>query len=163
MADREQLISHIMETQAAMRDVMTGAKHPLLDLNLTMPQLKVTLVLYRQGPLAAQDLAARIDSSPATLSGIVDRLVAQGLVARREDPDDRRVRRLELTEEGHEQIDRVIRLGQAEQQKLFLRMDDQGLEVVAAAFDLILAAQPSRLGATALLSVSLGECRCGMS
>ena len=140
MADREQLLRHIMETQGAMRDVMAGAKHPLLDLNLTMPQLKVTLVLYRQGPLAAQELASRIDTSPATLSGIVDRLVAQGLVTRREDPADRRVRRLELTEEGLEQIDRVIRTGQEEQQKLFLRLDDHGLAVVAEAFDLILAA-----------------------
>ena len=140
MADRDQLIRHIMATQATMRDVMAGAKHPLLDLNLTMPQLKVTLVLYRQGPLAAQDLASRIGTSPATLSGIVDRLVAQGLVTRSEDPADRRVRKLELTEEGYEQIDRVIRTGQAEQQKLFLRLDDRGLEVVAEAFDLILAA-----------------------
>jgi DNA-binding MarR family transcriptional regulator len=140
VADRDQLITHIMATQAAMRDVMAGAKHPLLDLNLTMPQLKVTLVLYRQGPLAAQDLAARIDTSPATLSGIVDRLVAQGLVARGEDPSDRRVRKLELTDEGQEQIDRVIRAGQAEQQKLFLRLEDRGLAIVAEAFDLILAA-----------------------
>lgn len=140
MADREQLARHIMDTQGAMRDLMTGAKHPLIDLNLTMPQLKVALVLYRQGPIAAQDLAARIATSPATLSGIVDRLVTQGLVERREDPDDRRVRRLELTDEGREQIDRVIKIGQEEQQKLFLRMDDLQLAVVAEAFDLILAA-----------------------
>jgi len=140
VADREHLISHIMQTQSAMRDLMTGTKHPLLDLNLTMPQLKVALVLYRQGPIPAQDLAARIGASPATLSGIVDRLVTQGLVERREDPADRRVRRLELTEEGLDQIDRVIRIGQEEQKKLFLRMDDRQLSVVADAFDLILVA-----------------------
>lgn len=140
MADREQLIKHVMDVQTAMRDVMAGAKHPLLDLNLTMPQLKVSLVLYRQGPLAAQDLAARIATSPATLSGIIDRLVAQGLVERHEDPADRRVRRLELTGEGHEQIDRVIRTGQAEQQRLFQRLDERQLEVVAEAFELILGA-----------------------
>jgi DNA-binding MarR family transcriptional regulator len=140
VADREQLIRHIVHAQAAMRDVMAGAKHPLLDLNLTMPQLKVALVLYRLGPLAAQDLAARIDTSPATLSGIVDRLVAQDLVARREDPADRRVRMLELTEAGREQIDRVIKTGQDGQLRMLQRVDDRGLEVIAEAFDLILAA-----------------------
>jgi DNA-binding MarR family transcriptional regulator len=140
VADREQLIRHIVQVQASMRDLMAGAKHPLLDLNLTMPQLKVALVLYRLGPLAAQDLAARIDTSPATLSGIVDRLVAQDLVARREDPADRRVRMLELTDEGRAQIDRVIKTGQEGQLRMFQRVDDQGLEVIAAAFDLILAA-----------------------
>ena len=35
--------------------------------------------------------------SLATITGIVDRLAAQGLVTRREDPRDRRVRRVELT------------------------------------------------------------------
>lgn len=37
----------------------------------------------------------------ATASGIVDRLVAKGLLARVEDAGDRRVRRIELTADGN--------------------------------------------------------------
>jgi hypothetical protein len=47
---------------------------------------------------------------------------------------------LELTDEGREQLDRVIKTGQEGQLRMFQRVDDRGLQVIAEAFDLILAA-----------------------
>jgi DNA-binding MarR family transcriptional regulator len=145
VADRDALITRIMETQRQLRNRFSEANmHPLLDVNVTMSQLKILILLARLGGTSGQELARRTAVSLGTLTGIIDRLVAQGLVTRREDPRDRRVRRLELTPEGSELINGLIAAGEAQQQQLLQRLDDAGLETVAQAFSLLLdtAIQP---------------------
>jgi DNA-binding MarR family transcriptional regulator len=103
-----------------------------------MSQLKILILLARLGGTSGQELARRTGVSLGTLTGIIDRLVAQGMVTRREDPRDRRVRRLELTPEGSELINGVIAAGEAHQEQLLRRLDDAGLEIVVQAFTLLL-------------------------
>lgn len=79
-----------------------------LGLNLTMPQLKVLLILSRQSQLTSGKLANLLGITPPTATGILDRLVAQGLVRRQEDPTDRRVVRLGLTEAGQGLVDKLF-------------------------------------------------------
>jgi DNA-binding MarR family transcriptional regulator len=141
VTDREEVIGRILETQRQMRRRVTELRaHPLLDVQLTMSQLKVMIVLGRLGATSGQDLARRTGFSLATLTGVIDRLAAQDLVSRREDPSDRRVRRLELTPAGTELIDRLIAAGEEQQHRMLDRLDDAGLDLVARAFDLLLAA-----------------------
>jgi len=141
VADRDALISRILDTQRQLRRRFTeDGSHPLLDVNLTMSQLKVMIILARLGGTSGQELARRTGVSLATLTGIVDRLVAQDLVTRREDPRDRRVRRLELTPDGTHLVDRVITAGEEHHQRLLQRRDLAGLELVAQGFDLLLDA-----------------------
>jgi DNA-binding MarR family transcriptional regulator len=141
VTDREQVIGRILETQRQMRRRITEAgAHPLLDVQLTMSQLKVMIVLGRLGAASGQDLARRTGFSLATLTGVIDRLVAQDLVSRREDPDDRRVRRLELTAAGTDLIDRLIAAGEEQWHRTLDRLDGAGLDLVARAFDLLLDA-----------------------
>jgi DNA-binding MarR family transcriptional regulator len=47
-----------------------------------------------------RELAAQLHCDSSNVTGLVDRLTAQGLVERREDPYDRRVRMLTVTAEG---------------------------------------------------------------
>ncbi|HEX7275788.1 MAG TPA: MarR family transcriptional regulator [Acidimicrobiales bacterium] len=53
-------------------------------------------------PLSMGELADRLFCDASNVTGIVDRLEARGLVERQPDPDDRRVRRLVLTDAGRE-------------------------------------------------------------
>jgi DNA-binding MarR family transcriptional regulator len=53
-------------------------------------------------PLALSDLAARLSCVRSNMTQLVDRLEAEGLVRRVNDPDDRRCIRAELTAEGRE-------------------------------------------------------------
>lgn len=141
MTDREQVIGRILETQRQIRRRVTEeGVHPLLDVHLTMSQLKVLIILGRLGATSGQDLARRTGFSLATLTGVIDRLVAQDLVSRSEDPNDRRVRRLEPTPAGAELIDRLIAAGEEQQHRRLEHLDDDGLELVARAFDLLLEA-----------------------
>jgi DNA-binding MarR family transcriptional regulator len=141
VTDRERVIGRILDTQRQIRHRITEERsHPLLDVQLTMSQLKVMIILGRLGAISGQDLAARTGFSLATLTGIIDRLVAQDLVSRREDPNDRRVRRLELTPAGTELIERLIAAGEEHQHRMLAHLDDAGLELVSRAFDLLLEA-----------------------
>jgi DNA-binding MarR family transcriptional regulator len=144
VADRDAIISGILQTQRRLRRQFTeDQSHPLLDVNLTMSQLKVMIILARLGGTSGQELAGRTGVGLATLTGIVDRLVAQDLVSRGEDPRDRRVRRLELTPTGAELVDRLVAAGEAYHQRLLQRLDQPALELVANAFELILDAATS--------------------
>ena len=70
------------------------------DLGLSMAQLDVLRRLHTHGPTPMRQLAASMSCEPSNLTGLVDKLEARGLVERRADPDDRRVRLLALTDEG---------------------------------------------------------------
>ncbi|HMR50568.1 MAG TPA: MarR family transcriptional regulator [Arachnia sp.] len=70
--------------------------------DLTMQQMRVLGVVGHEPGLTGQELSARLSVSAPTASGLVDRLAAKGLVSRAEDPEDRRVRRIELTPAGRQ-------------------------------------------------------------
>ena len=69
--------------------------------DLTMQQMRVLGLVGHEPGLTGQELSARLGVSAPTASGIVDRLVAKGLLSRVDDPDDRRVRRIALTPDGN--------------------------------------------------------------
>ena len=141
MADREHVIGQIVEAQGRLQHlILESGGHPMLSMNLTMSQFKVLLMLSARGGGAGQELSAAMGVSLATLTGIVDRLVAQDLVSRREDPHDRRVRRLELTRAGADLIDRVITTSIDQQLRLLRRLTLADLTVVARATEIVLAA-----------------------
>jgi DNA-binding MarR family transcriptional regulator len=74
---------------------------PLLEpMGLTPPQSLVMLALWEAEPLRVNALAARLSLEPATLSPLLKRLEAAGLVLRRRDPDDERAVAVTLTPAG---------------------------------------------------------------
>lgn len=70
------------------------------DLGLTYPQYLVLLVLWERGPVPVKDVAAALQLDYGTLSPLLKRLEAAGLIRRERRPDDERSVRLVLTEEG---------------------------------------------------------------
>jgi DNA-binding MarR family transcriptional regulator len=54
-----------------------------------------------------QELAERLGIPPSRMVALVDRLEEAGLVERRPNPDDRRVRGLHLTRKGHRVLERA--------------------------------------------------------
>lgn len=82
-------------------------------LGLTMSQIRVLFLLHREPGIMAGLLAERLGVRPATVTGIVDRLVDQGLVRRCAAPDDRRVVRHQLTARGSAVMSEISRAGRA--------------------------------------------------
>src|SRR5690606_38403820 len=56
------------------------------------------------GPVALGEVAAVLGCTRGNVTGLADRLIEQGLVVRRQDPDDRRVVYVELTPAGRARL-----------------------------------------------------------
>ncbi|MBB6349795.1 MarR family winged helix-turn-helix transcriptional regulator [Nonomuraea muscovyensis] len=80
---------------------VTNAYRPLLDdLGLTYPQYLVLVALYENGPSSVKGLGAKLHLDYGTLTPLLKRLEANGLVLRRRSADDERQVTVSLTEEG---------------------------------------------------------------
>lgn len=130
--EREELIRRIGDLQ---RDLARTLAHdrslPLLASTLTMQQLKTIVLLSSLGSASGQELARYLGVGLATVTGIVDRLVAHGLVTRREDPADRRVRRVELTEAGRALTDKLTTAGTDGLMRILRQLDLDTLRTLA--------------------------------
>jgi DNA-binding MarR family transcriptional regulator len=74
---------------------------PRLDaLDLTYPQYLVFLVLWEKDDLTVKALGERLFLDSGTITPLIKRLEARGLVERRRDEDDERQVRIRLTAEG---------------------------------------------------------------
>lgn len=74
---------------------------PVLEpLGLTHPQYLVMLALWERSPRRLRELADALYLEPATLSPLLKRLEAAGLIERRRDPDDDRALAVSLTPAG---------------------------------------------------------------
>jgi len=136
--EREAAIARIMGARRRMAHLFAFTRSdPLLTANLTMPQFRLLLVLALRGGAASHDLAESMGVSLATITGIVDRLAAQDLVTRREDPRDRRVRRVELTAAGRGLVDDIAAAGTASQRRLLGRLSLDDLAILERAFGLL--------------------------
>ncbi len=74
--------------------------HAWMELNLTVPQLKTLFFISNQHGTNPGKLATALGVTPPNVTGIVDRLVEQGLLIRLEQPGDRRALVLQVTDKG---------------------------------------------------------------
>ncbi|MHC6178202.1 MarR family winged helix-turn-helix transcriptional regulator [Glutamicibacter endophyticus] len=84
----------------AARTIIASYKPVLDPLGLTHPQYLVMLALWEFGPIGARELAERLHLDPGTLSPLVKRLEAAGLLERNRNPRDERAIVISLTEQG---------------------------------------------------------------
>lgn len=107
---------------------------------ITVPQLRVLVLLSTRGPMNLSTIARHLDVNPSNASRTCDQLVAMGRIARGGDDTDRRNVVLELTAAGTRLvaslmaarrglIDQVVARMAAEDQRALAR----GLEAFTAA------------------------------
>jgi DNA-binding MarR family transcriptional regulator len=75
---------------------------------LSRPQIHALLHIYHAGECQISEIGALTDSSPAAASQLVERLVQQGLVQRTEDPLNRRIKKLRLTDRSLKLINQGV-------------------------------------------------------
>ena len=80
-----------------------GFLQAIEESRLTLTQVKALVALDAdQGaPSPIRELAEELGITPPTATRAIDALVERDLVSRSEDPDDRRVRRIAITDAGH--------------------------------------------------------------
>jgi DNA-binding MarR family transcriptional regulator len=106
-------------------------------LDLSFPQFKA-LSAATEGEPTVKELAERLGLSLPGASRAVDHLVRRGLLDRREDPNDRRCKRLSVTGAGRELVDRLDDARLAALETFALGMDPAHREALHAALAPIL-------------------------
>lgn len=102
------------------------------EMGLTTAQLRV-LFLVREAPgVTAGELAQRINVTPPTISGIVDRLVKMDLIRREDDQSDRRLVRNMLTEQGATACSRMETGTEIFTRRILVEMNHKDLEALQA-------------------------------
>jgi len=88
-------VGYLMQTHG--RDLI----HLAHEFELSFSQLKALHYLHGQDDLSVKALGESLGLSLAAISRAAEELVQRGLVDRTEDPADRRMKRLRLTDKGH--------------------------------------------------------------
>jgi DNA-binding MarR family transcriptional regulator len=105
----------------------------LKPLNVTRSQWWVLAFLSRRDGMSQVALAEELDLGKVALGGLIDRLEAAGIVERRPDPIDRRVKRVFLTKAGAKLM-KDIRASSAQAEDLILAgIDDADLQATVRA------------------------------
>lgn len=92
----------------ASRAVVGAYKPVLAALGLTHPQYLVMLALWEQSPRTVKDLSAALMLEPATLSPLLKRLEAAGMLVRRRSTADERALDVDLTDHGRALYQRAL-------------------------------------------------------
>jgi DNA-binding MarR family transcriptional regulator len=120
-----------------------------MSLDYTMPQLKVLLCLYINGPYRMSDLAAVLGVSTPTATGIVNRLVSRGVISRGAESEDRRVVTCQITDSGERDISALWLAKFEVFRDIFGTLTPEELEIVARAEEVVLTAARRTNGALA--------------
>jgi DNA-binding MarR family transcriptional regulator len=155
--ERKAVIERIVAAYEAMMHSVASAHAPeFLEVGVTMSQAKVLYLVQAAPSLRMSDLSARLGVSLSTVSGVVDRLVDQGLLNRWDDPADRRHVVLRITDAGATQLQLFRELNEGQIRALLSRIDAADLAVIGQAVD-VLAAAAARQAASPASPTIEGE------
>jgi DNA-binding MarR family transcriptional regulator len=99
--DKQELISEIIKLDRQIQRVIRRhSADAWMGLNLTVPQIKTLFFVSNQRGTNPTKLATALGVTPPNVTGIVDRLVEQGLLVRQNSTEDRRALVLHITEKG---------------------------------------------------------------
>ena len=120
--------------QGSMRHFLCYAR----ESGLSMSQLGALLHLHHAGSSGITDIGEHLGVTSAAASQMLDRLVRQGLILRLEDPSDRRVKQVVLTDRGLQVIHETARARQRWLVDLAMTMSAPEKAAVAAALDILI-------------------------
>jgi DNA-binding MarR family transcriptional regulator len=101
--DKNKVINQITELQRRMSQVLLPfALHAWRELEVPLAQLKSLLIITSKGETNYRTLAEDLGVTPGDVTGLVERLVSQGLVNRKPSPKDRRIVLLQASDKGRQ-------------------------------------------------------------
>jgi len=122
--ERRQLIAQLVESSRILRNYID---HRAKQRGTTRAQWVVLFRLRAQEGLSQVDLADVLELQPISLVRLLDRLVEQGLVERRPDPNDRRANRLYLSAAGRKFVDELDSVRDAIAADVLQHMSDEAV------------------------------------
>lgn len=103
---RHRVLDLVLELGVLVEDDMTRG---LTAVGLTRSRAHLLFEVAQRGPSTQQTLAGALGVAPRTVTGLVDGMVAGGLVTREAHPHDRRATLVTLTAQGRAVADGLVR------------------------------------------------------
>lgn len=122
-----------------MRISLRDFNHYTRSIGVSITQMTVLMHLYYQGDAPLVHFCEMMEITPAAASQMIERMVQQGLVSRKEIPEDRRVRMVEITEKGRELIEESINARQDWVDKLTASLPEEDRLRISAAITTLTA------------------------
>jgi DNA-binding MarR family transcriptional regulator len=146
-AERRALAEHLKVSRRAMvREVLVQALVALGEADLTLQQLGALVLLEEGGPRSVKEISELLGRSASATSRLIDQLVRRRLLRREEDREDRRARRVSLSERGRRLVDELMARRAEAQLGLMERLAPEERAVVMRAYALMAEAAERRKG-----------------
>ncbi|MBN1440849.1 MAG: winged helix DNA-binding protein [Anaerolineales bacterium] len=125
-------------TGVSMRNSMRTMLRFSREKGVSMQQIGA-LFRIRRGECSVRDISSELSVTAAAASQLLEGLVQQDLIRRAEDPNDRRVKQIALTDKGRRILAEGIQARQDWLRRLVQRLSPQEQVQAAAALKLLLA------------------------
>jgi DNA-binding MarR family transcriptional regulator len=126
----DRIIADYRATIVAMKCAMSER---LVRLGISMAQLNILYTLHRSGEMPMRRLAEVLNVSDSNATGLVDRMEERGLIERLRVPEDRRVVRVRITDDGVRILDENDALSDDLMRTVLARLDADQLATIASA------------------------------
>ncbi|HEX7474561.1 MAG TPA: MarR family transcriptional regulator [Dehalococcoidales bacterium] len=139
--EKAKLIKEVIEFHRRVnRAVRQYTPDAWLQLSMTIPQVKGLFFIANNGTTNFKNLATALKVTPSNLTGVIDRLVDQGLVSRTENPEDRRMIILKATEKGEALVLDLRERSISYLSQALSDMNEEDLTTIARGLSLLAAA-----------------------
>ncbi|NIM93553.1 MAG: MarR family transcriptional regulator [Anaerolineales bacterium] len=118
----------------SMRDFILYARNS----GLSMSHLGALFHIHHKGSSGVTELGDQLGVTSAASSQMLERLVQQDLILRTEDPDDRRVKQIILTDEGNRVVEEGIRAREAWLDDLAMTLSEDEREIIQEALEILI-------------------------
>ena len=130
--EREELIKEITKLQQRLNQTLDqSTSDAWINLNLTVAQLKSLFFIDSNGVTNSRSLASALGVTPSNMTGIIDRLAKQGLVSRQENPEDRRILLLQVTDKGRDTLVKLKESKTSHMSEVLACIDTEELSILA--------------------------------
>jgi DNA-binding MarR family transcriptional regulator len=139
--EKQELVNKILDFQRRiMRCSGDDEPHAWLELNLTIAQLKSLFFINFEGVTNFKRVAEALGVSPPNVTGIIDRLVEQGMISREENPQNRRMQMLSLTQTGKALITELKERKNSHMSGILITLRTEDLSALAQGMDALTGA-----------------------
>ena len=106
--EKSELIEEISDLMQCIAHTWKFVPEAWMGLDLTTMQLKSLFYIDFEGSTNFKNLATALGVTPPSVTGIVDRLVDQDLISREENPENRRMQVLKVTDKGKALLEKLM-------------------------------------------------------
>ncbi len=114
------------------RQITSVLDERLKPYGLTRSHWRAVLYIWRSPGISQTELSEILDLSRMGVTGLVDRMESKGLVCRKDDQTDRRVKRVYLTDPTAELVPVIITLGRETIDDFFEGIDAAELDLLTS-------------------------------